>query len=481
MRNTDHIAMRGFTALEIVFVLVVLGILSAVAVPRFFDSRNQMEIRECGFRMEMMRDKMDSLLRMEHEKTGHWLSTEDLTEKLKAAFDPSGEHFNKDTNPSGEHNPHYELSNYKLSNDYSKIKLQCNRHNQKPLFSMAMPKNKVAEPPYVPPFWIATLDNAQFDPEKVLDFRLISEEGAESALSAEPQQVIEGKDYSALIWYGKDNNGNIISLGTSDSIKKIIASYSDYENGTKTTKEEYEAAQDNIKKLLGGYLPPSWRLSTNKDNINLYWSDFNWNDIDNNYYDMKNEIKTDRILGETAEDYTEVNGLKSKEYVNINTDKNKWITTMPIIWMRQVLSNSELTKMQYYVCLASFINPAQKPRPTDMDNELPPNGRRILVDDSKNTGTGILSDIYPYTQTDVTTDIKVVYVKNIFTEENGISLTTNRQWSQLMFVSDNGQDAAKKAYAAYLALKEKWLEWRYMNYNGDYKRNFLDEYVDKPN
>ncbi|MDD6181993.1 MAG: prepilin-type N-terminal cleavage/methylation domain-containing protein [Desulfovibrionaceae bacterium] len=467
MKHTDHIAMRGFTALEVVFVLVVLGILSAVAAPRFFDSRNQMEIRECGFRMEMMRDKMDSILFMEHEKTGRWLDKDKLTAKLKAAFDPSGEHFAEPT-------PHYKLDPH----EGNTFQLQCTRHHRDALLSMAMPENNVTVPSYARTFWTATRESPkQFDPEKAkdIDFNLQSNRVSQTA-----EKVVDGKNYKALIWHWTDNDGGTtVRLGTSHSIQKIIASYTDNEHGKDITFEEYYAAQENVRILLGGYLPPSWRLVTADYNINLYWSDFNWNDIDNNYYNMENEIKTDCSPGETAEDYTEVDGVKSTEYVDINRNNGKWITTMPIIWMRQELTETGLTKMKYYVCLASFINPAEKPRPAGMDKRLPPNGRRILI----NEYNGIPDDIYPYTQTDVKTDIKVAYVKNNFTEGSDVSLMEKnyKNWDELMFYRENDPDAAKKAYAAYLDLKEKWLVWRYNNYNGNYKGTFLDKYVDKPN
>lgn len=44
MRDFHHMSQKGFTLLELVSVIIILGVISAIAVPRYYDYKTQAEL-----------------------------------------------------------------------------------------------------------------------------------------------------------------------------------------------------------------------------------------------------------------------------------------------------------------------------------------------------------------------------------------------------------------------------------------------------
>ena len=68
---------KGFSLVEVLIVVVVLGILSAIAIPRYMDTKDQSQKNACRTNLTTI----DNIIEEYHSKTGFWTNQlTDITE-----------------------------------------------------------------------------------------------------------------------------------------------------------------------------------------------------------------------------------------------------------------------------------------------------------------------------------------------------------------------------------------------------------------
>ena len=77
-----YFSKRGFTLIELLIVLSILGVLIALAVPRFADVASDKEIKVCQGNLRTM----DSALAVYRIEQGAWPDAQDITKIVDAGY-----------------------------------------------------------------------------------------------------------------------------------------------------------------------------------------------------------------------------------------------------------------------------------------------------------------------------------------------------------------------------------------------------------